>query len=149
MSTRRLEGLLTQRVTRPPADLAGQVAWIEAVSEAAADPALGDAGARAAQDLKAALGAIVAYARSPQQAAQALALEATVRTLTARALATLYGALADTYAALAATSRSHVAVLKEVASLFRAHQAAVVAGRPEAPEVSERLARLVQKLEAR
>ncbi|MBI2372675.1 MAG: hypothetical protein HYV07_01620 [Deltaproteobacteria bacterium] len=136
-----LEELLLRAGALETADPVARVRWIEAVADATARAGLGQAGDRAALDLRASLGAIVAYSRSPRTDRDRIALEATVRTFTARALYGLYGALADAYRELG-LSGPNAARCRELASVFLELQRALASGAPPSEQLRARLRRL-------
>ncbi len=116
---------LTQLLTRPPAaDLAARVAWVQALAVAIDDADLGPAGTAAAQDVRAALGAIVAWGRGPRTPDSVVELNGLMAALLRRASSTLYRALSETWRALAAADAGAVGV----ADAFAAAAAAIDAG---------------------
>ena len=86
--------------------LASQLQWLEDAAAAALQADLGAAGAVVATDLRAALGAIVAFAQTPSADRDVGALSALVQKLVGRALQNLGGALDATYAGLDETADS-------------------------------------------
>jgi hypothetical protein len=82
-------------------DLRAQLTWLHDASQALENEDLGEGGARAALDLKAALGAVVVWSQGPQDPSTLVELQAVVRTLTTRGLVSLYQALSSTWADLA------------------------------------------------
>lgn len=100
-SSPRLEGLLVDARALEGADLLARMQWLEAVASAVDEAALGSLGKSAARDFRAALGAIIAFARGTRDPEQVDALQATVRTFVARAQGALFGALAASYRDLA------------------------------------------------
>jgi hypothetical protein len=96
-----LERLLAD-LPSPQTPLLAQLEWIDKTATAVASADLGVAGAQAALELRAALGAIVAFAQGRKGDAELAVLTATVRELTQRALATVCRALAAAYEELAA-----------------------------------------------
>jgi hypothetical protein len=107
--------------------LADRLQWLEDAARLATEASseLGEAGDRAALDLRAALGAIITWARGPKDPATLVDLEATVRTFTRRALYTLYTALAGAYAGLSkqgvqrGDAEKLAAIYKELADAVR------------------------------
>ena len=85
-----------------PADLAGRAAFVARLADAI-DAAVTDlpAAAAAATDLRAALGAIVAWSRGPRTDASSAELLALMTALMRRGQATLLSALADHWRVLA------------------------------------------------
>ena len=112
----RLESLLfAAQTVEESGDLAAKIQWVEDV--AACIQGLGKPGERAALDLKAALGAIVLYSKGKRTPEDRLAMEATVRTFSARGLYGLYGVLHDQYRELS-LSGPHAKRARELAQIF-------------------------------
>lgn len=145
---RALEEVLLRLPEDATSDLAAQLRWLEELILAAEQATeLGPEGARAALDLKAALGAIVLYARGSRTEADRLALEMALKTLVARALYTLYGALAATYGELAKEGPLRVEC-RELARLWGSVQRAVERAQPIPKNVVARLEALRTKIVA-
>jgi hypothetical protein len=121
-------------------DLRGRLMWLESISIALADARndFGEAGDRAALDLRAALGAIIVYANSAQSKRDLLTMELTVRALLARAMALLYGALSDAYKTLAITG-PHASECRTLSRVFKDVQRAVKRGDPIPPVTLRKL----------
>jgi hypothetical protein len=125
----------------PESDFKARLEWLEALALATSRAEeLGDSGARAALDLRAALGAFVEYARSEKTPADDLALQLAVKALISRALHTIYGALASAYKELATADTAHDLECRELAKLWAEAQRALERGTP-IPRVT------IQKLE--
>jgi len=109
-----------------PADLAGRAAHIARVADAI-DAALDDlpAARAAATDLRAALGAIVAWSRGPRTDASTAELATLITALSRRAQATLLSTLADHWRVLADGGDERALV---VSDLFVHVEAAITAG---------------------
>jgi hypothetical protein len=121
--------------------------WLEdaaALTEAEART-LGEPAARAALDLRAALGAVVGFAQKGAPAEERLALEAVVRALTRRALHTLYAALTQSYARLGKEPGPYRAEARALAEGYAELTEAIQLGREPKAKTLERLARLAQR----
>lgn len=116
-----------------------QAQWLEDAAVAIDAAQLGDEGARAAVDLRAALGAIVHWARGPKNPSTLPELEAVVRTFTARGVVSLYGALSASLDELAAHRAGNRAVCAELSQVFAGLREAQMEGRPPPRALIERL----------
>jgi len=136
----RLEALLTDARALEGSDLGARLAWLEAVADATDAAALGSQGKAAALDFRAALGAIILYARGKQDPADLPALEATVRMFVTRAQQATFGALAGAYRDLAkrapADDRAECAAL---AQAFTEMKDAITQGGPAPKAALDRL----------
>ena len=138
---RALEDAMLRAHELPKQDLATRLQWMEDVALAAERADLGDDGARAARDMKAALGAILKFARGPQTQSALGELELMVGALTARATSTLFRALARDYDALARTKGApRRAESMQLAVAFDELAAAVEKGEPIAQRTIDRVA---------
>ncbi len=95
-----LHALLAQHPAIQTQGLNAQLHWLEDCAAAALHPDLGEAGVIASRQLRAALGAIVAYAETPKERRDAAALGALLQRLIGEALDLLRPAVSDAYATL-------------------------------------------------
>ena len=118
------------------ADLGARIAWIQALVIAVEAEDLGAVGAAVVLDLKASLGAIVAWGRGSRDAESLLHLQALLTALLARATSTLYRALAAQWQVLADDDERAA----DVAQAFVAAAAAVDAGEEVGAHIRQLLA---------
>jgi hypothetical protein len=135
-----VEALLARAGTLGAMSIREQLQWLEDTAAAAEQADLGDDGAVAAQQLRAALGAIVKLSQmaSPTERDVAEA-QLLIRTLMARGLYALSLALAETWRALAHEKHPRRAACMEVAAAFDDLARAVQMGQAIPATVGERL----------
>lgn len=97
--------------------LAAQVDWLRAASRAVRDAELGDDGARAALDLDAAIGAVVAWSRGDRSDDTLVELQALMQALLTRALATIATATAGAWREVATDEDQRIAATEMAAIL--------------------------------
>ena len=125
----RLIALAGSQRPRADASLQDQVRWLEELTAVAARALDDDAAQGALTDLRAALGAVVAWGRGPRTEESLRELELTFRALVTRGSVGLCEALARDLAALGA----HDARAKTAAGAFTAAAHALAHGEPLAP----------------
>ncbi|HEY1100166.1 MAG TPA: hypothetical protein VGF99_14615 [Myxococcota bacterium] len=137
-----LVGVLAARPTGD--DLGAQIAWIQqaiaSVDAAVADGSL-EGGEAVATDLRASLGAIVAWGRGPRDGESLLQLQALISALLGRATSTLYRALATRWRAIAAAQVDDELDAAGLAAAFTRAAAAVEQGDEIPVDVVARLRR--------
>ena len=116
-----------------------QLQWLEDTAQALDAADLGDEGKAAALNLRAALGAVVHWARGPRDEKTLPELEGVVRTFTTRGVVALHRALAAGMRALADARAPQRAVCLDLASIFDALATAQENGAPPPVDVLERL----------
>jgi hypothetical protein len=124
------------------ADLRARLRWLEAAGNAADAVALDDEGRAGALHIKAALGAIVKWSQGDKDPASLVALDALVRTLTARGYLAMLRSLADAYDVLVDERAPHRAACAEARDALRALAKCIEKGQPPPPAVATRLATL-------
>ena len=128
--------MLAALLQPPPADdLGARIQWIQGLVVAVENEDLGEVGAAVALDLKAALGAVVAWGRGPRDAESLLHLQALIAALLARATSTLYRVLATHWRSLV----GDVDDAGVIAEAFESAAAAIAEGRDVPAEVQARL----------
>jgi hypothetical protein len=135
-----LERVLLDARDLGDADLSARLRWLEAAGNAADAAALDDEGRSGALHLKAALGAIVQWSQGPRNPDSLVALDALVRTLTARGYLAMVRSLAESYDALVRVRAPHRAACAEARDALRTLAQSIEKGRPPPPAVAARLA---------
>jgi hypothetical protein len=137
---RRLEELLLAVDGLEAQDLRGRLQWLEDAALTAEQLDLGEAGARGALDLKAALGAVVQFASSSMNDAALLRMEAVFQTLVVRGTTTLLQAIAADYHAIARVHGAPKrAEAEELGRAFDELADAVARGRKPPARTAERI----------
>ena len=130
-----LDDVLARVADLTQGDLRAQLTWLHDASTALEHEDLGDAGARAALDLKAALGAVVVWSKGAQDPSTLVELQAVVRTLTTRGLVALYQALSSTWSEIAARKGPHALHARRLADAYKALAGRVGRGEPVPADV--------------
>ncbi|MBI4822456.1 MAG: hypothetical protein HY791_39720 [Deltaproteobacteria bacterium] len=144
-SPKKLEELLLSAEALAEADPVAKVTWVEAVADAVGSSGLGKAGERAATDLRASLGAIVAYSRAERNPRERVAMEATVRMFATRGLLGLYSALEDAYRELG-LSGPNAKRCKELAAIFGELKKSLAQAKPPSDELLQRMRSLAAEV---
>ena len=127
----------------PDADVRKRLQWIEDVAGATEAADLGEVGATAALQLRAALGTMVKWSQGPQTPESTVELEALVRLLLARGTLGIYQALAASYDEMARTGPRATAVAAgEAREVFLKLAQSVESGKPPPPSLQQRLERI-------
>ena len=128
------------------ADLRARLQWIEDAALAIEAADLGEDGVVAATHFRAALGAVVAWAKSPPQQRSQVALEAVLHTLLQRAMVAMARATAEYFEALVDERAPQRAACAEAARLLRDVGVAAEKGAPLPKNFAARVRELSSSL---
>ncbi len=130
------------------ADLRTRLQWIEDAAGAIEASNLGDDGVVAATHFRAALGAVVAWSKSPPQQRSLVALEAVLHTLLQRAMVAMARAAADHFDTLVDERAPQRAACAEAARLLTDVAIAAEKGAPLPKNFAARVRELSASLPA-
>lgn len=130
-------------------DLRTRLQWIEDAAAAIETTDLGDDGVIAATHFRAALGAVVAWSKSPPQQRSLVALEAVLHTLLQRAMVAMAAAAADYFDALVDERAPQRAACAEASRLLHEVARAAEKGAPLPKNFAARVRELSSSLSAK